>query len=143
MGAHPEDERKHAGPLLASASHVRTPAATDGIVLLGNDPRFLESLRDALVVHGWHAQVASSMDSVPEALVPALVVADVDSLQPDADRILEGLRRRWGRALRVLLIGSRLDLPELARATDVSAYLRTPFGMTDLLAAVDRASVGR
>jgi DNA-binding response OmpR family regulator len=119
---------------------MRRAEATDRIALLGNDPVFLESVRDALAVHGWRAQIVMSADSLKEPFVPSVVVADVDSLQPDAEQILQGLRRRWGQDLRFLLVGSRLDLPELARAAEASAYVGSPFGLSELLAAVDRAS---
>jgi DNA-binding response OmpR family regulator len=109
------------------------------ILIVDDDPRIRQVIRDVLTEEGF--TVATAADG-PQAIrraadqPPALVVLDMGLPRMDGYEVAAALRAAHGRALPILTITADGGAADKARRVGAFAYLRKPFDLDDLVAAV-------
>ena len=109
------------------------------ILVVDDDPRIRQMIRDVLEEEGF--AVAAAGDG-PQAIrraadqPPALVILDMTLPQMDGHEVAAALRAAHGRALPILTITADGGAADKARRVGAFSYLRKPFDLDDLVAAV-------
>ena len=123
-------------------SHIH-PIGSGGrlpsILIVDDDPLIRQIIRDVLTEEGF--AVATAADG-PQALrraadrPPALVILDMGLPRMDGYEVAVALRAAHGRALPILTITADGGAANKAQRVGAFAYLRKPFDLDDLVAAV-------
>ncbi len=109
------------------------------ILIVDDDPLIRQILHDVLVEEGF--AVVTAADG-PQAIrraadrPPALVILDMGLPRMDGYEVAVALRAAHGRALPILTITADGGAADKAQRVGAFAYLRKPFDLDDLVAAV-------
>ena len=109
------------------------------ILVVDDDPLICRIIRDVLMEEGFAAATAADG---PQAIrraadqPHALVILDMGLPLMDGHEVAAALRGAHGRALPILTITADGGAAEKARRVGAFAYLRKPFDLDDLVAAV-------
>ncbi len=109
------------------------------ILVVDDDPWIREMIRDVLVEEGFAVTVAADG---PQAISrsadppPALVILDMTLPLMDGYEVAVALRAAHGRALPILTITADGGAADKAQRVGAFAYLRKPFDLDHLVAAV-------
>ncbi|QDU96860.1 response regulator transcription factor [Lignipirellula cremea] len=119
------------------------PSDNKRVLLVDDDPEIIESLRYALETKGYTVLVARDGNqglAMAERESPNLIILDMMMPKRSGFLVLEKLRRTQRDPMRVIMItaneGSRHKA--YAEMLGVDEYLRKPFAMDRLIAAVER-----
>ncbi|HEV7664987.1 MAG TPA: response regulator [Chloroflexota bacterium] len=126
---------------------VDGPTASAGkhVLVVDDDPRIRRTLRWALEDDGLEVETAADGRRALErasARRPALVVLDLTLPILDGYDVAIGLRTVYGTSVPILAISADGDAAAKARAAGAYGYLRKPFDLDDLIAAVHRGLAG-
>lgn len=111
------------------------------VLVIDDDPRIRQMIHDVLVEEGY--AVTTAADG-PQAIrrsadqPPAMVILDMTLPQMDGYEVAAALRAAHGRALPILTITADGGAAAKARRVGAFAYLRKPFDLDHLVAAVRR-----
>ncbi len=111
------------------------------ILVVDDDPRVREAIRWALEDEGFAVQTAGDgREALVEAAQhpPALVVLDLTLPVLRGDEVARTLRTEHGPSLPILVITADGEAHTKAEQAGAYAYLRKPFEVVELLAAVRR-----
>ena len=109
------------------------------ILVVDDDPLVRQIVRDVLMEEGFPvATAADGPQAIRRAVAepPALVVLDMGLPGMDGDAVAAALRAAHGRALPILTITADGGAADKAQRVGAFAYLRKPFDLDDLVAAV-------
>jgi CheY-like chemotaxis protein len=113
------------------------------ILVVERDPRYLESIREALASGGWKARLVSSADQAIQSAAseaPELVLVSLEI--PGADSIASSFSRSAGGPGVIGLLPERMGEAQ-AVAVEADELIQKPFGDADLLGAVRRVAALR
>ena len=111
------------------------------ILVVDDDPQVRRWIRDVLESEGLEVETAAEGRRALELAVrrpPALVVLDLTLPGLRATEVSAGLRAALGNQVPILVITANGRAAEKAAQVRAFAYLRKPFTMDELLAAVRR-----
>jgi DNA-binding response OmpR family regulator len=122
---------------------LHSPAAEEEgtILVIDDDPRTRQTIRWALEYEGFVVDTAADgKQGLERAAIdrPALVVLDMRLPVADGATVADGLREMQGRTPPIVLVTADDHPEEKARRVGAYAYLRKPFDLDDLVAAVRR-----
>ena len=123
------------GPPLLTGADGRPPF----VLVVDDDPLIREIIRDVLVEEGFAvATAADGRQAIDRAAdqPPALVVLDMGLPLMDGLAVAAALRAAHGPELPILTITADGGAADKARRVGAFAYLRKPFDLDDLVAAV-------
>jgi DNA-binding response OmpR family regulator len=111
------------------------------VLVVDDDPRILQMICWALEDEGLVVETArDGREALDRALVsrPVLAVLDFGLPHLSGNRVAEGLRMVAGAPIPILLITADGKAQEKAQQVGAYAYLRKPFEVKELVAAVRR-----
>ena len=115
------------------------------ILIIDDDPSILETVADALADEGYTVRTASNGAEGIEAIdhgMPALVLLDMRMPVMDGWGFARALQER-GIRLPLLVMTAAQDAQRWSREVGAVGTIAKPFGLDDLLGAVERALAGR
>jgi DNA-binding response OmpR family regulator len=112
------------------------------VLVVDDDRHFLEATRTMLEEHGYDvvtAQDGSEGLRRAECESPDLIVLDVMMPRRSGFGVLEHIGHRGGSGPRIVVVSANEEVrhEQIARDKGADAYLKKPFEMRELLAAVD------
>ncbi len=111
------------------------------ILIVDDDPRIRQMLRDLLVEEGFAVTTAADgLQAIRLAVdqPPTMVILDMTLPQMNGYEVAAALRAAHGRALPILTITADGEAAAKARRVGAFAYLRKPFDLDHLVAVVRR-----
>lgn len=135
----------HAAPHTAVpdlSSVIATSAKRATILLIEDDPRLAEMLRDRLASRGhtvWHAASGAEADAIGEEIQPDLVIVDLGL--PDANGLVlcAQLRERWPVPIIICTASTRPEDAVLGFKLGADDFVRKPFSTDELEARIEAA----
>lgn len=110
------------------------------VLLVGDDLSIIDLVRTILESSGYNTAAAADEQYAPGNIAPSLIVADLDSTDLDMLERLRRVVRGDSEEVPTLILTAEYDprcLPPNLRAQE---WLGKPFGIDDLLSAVERLS---
>ena len=110
------------------------------VLVIDDDPQIRTWIRDALESEG--LAVASAADGrrgleIVRDQTPVLAVVDVTLPGMDGTAVSAALRAALGECFPIVLISADVGLREKAAKVGAAAYLEKPFGVDELIAAIN------
>jgi two-component system response regulator MprA len=112
------------------------------ILVIDDDPAVREALVQALTVEGWPVvAIPDGWEAVDWMVAnrPSMVLLDWRLPDFDGDLVADTLRSTYGDAVPLLLVTGQDAVAEHARAVGAFGYLRKPFDLEALYAAINKA----
>lgn len=117
--------------VLGGHSAPEDPLPTRRVLIVDDDPRFLDAMVDAVVALGYPAEGVHDCDAALSALERepvSVVIADVSMPKMNGFDLLKTLKRSYPRIPVVMMTGHNLSEPAAALIRDrADAYLTKPF----------------
>jgi len=115
---------------------------SEAILVVDDDPQLRQLMRWALEDGGFQVETAAdgrdALDRIAQA-PPRVVVLDVTLPGPDGFAVADALRARGAERVPIVMITADGSAAEKAARMRAFAYLRKPFDMAALIAAIHQA----
>ena len=116
------------------------PSTRQSILVVEDNPQLLEVLGILLDFERYRVTLKADGQEALNWLArqrPALVILDWRLPKMSGDRVLAGIRERYGARVPILVLSAVADSAE-ARDAHADAYLRKPYAIEELVATIRR-----
>jgi len=115
------------------------------VLIVDDDARVRQAIQWALEDEGFSVETAADGQAALEVAarrLPDLVLLDITLPRLDGYAVAQALRRDYGPALPILAVTADGQAPAKAKRVGAYAFVRKPFELDDLLAAIRAGLAG-